>query len=495
MEIFLGPPGTGKTTTLLGLVDEALAAGTRPDRIAFVSFTKKAASEAVQRACERFGLNPGDFPHFRTLHSMAFRALGMKQSDVLGRDHFADFSRIIGEKVTGSVTSVEGTASAFNRGDRALFLENLARVRGVSVIQQWRHDSLELQWLFVDRIARGLAAYKKKHALFDFSDMITMFNERGGAPPLDLLIVDEAQDLSHEQWRMVYKLAEGARRVVVAGDDDQAIFGWAGADVEHFIGLPGSVTVLGQSYRVPKAVQGVAAGVIDRVSYRRPKEWAPRDEDGSVDFVKDVDHIDMSQGSWLALARNNCFLTDAEAALRKNGLYYDRFGKPSIKQEHLSAIRAWEHLRSGGVVDADGVKSVLSSIKALRGLTGGVGEFDTYNRQQFINAFQVPVVDIWHEVLDAIPLLDRSYMVAALRRGEKITKTPRIHLSTIHGAKGGEADNVVLFTDVAERTYQSLKGKDKDEEARVFYVGVTRARKRLFVVLAHSPRSFSLARK
>ena len=65
-----GPPGTGKTTTLLNMVDKALEAGTPPDRIAFLAFTRKAANEAKRTSAARFNLDPKkDLIFFRTLHS------------------------------------------------------------------------------------------------------------------------------------------------------------------------------------------------------------------------------------------------------------------------------------------------------------------------------------------------------------------------------------------------------------------------------------------
>ena len=68
-----GPPGTGKTTTLLDIVEKSIADGTKPEKIAFLSFTKKAAQEAIDRACLKFNLDERNFPYFRTLHSLAFR--------------------------------------------------------------------------------------------------------------------------------------------------------------------------------------------------------------------------------------------------------------------------------------------------------------------------------------------------------------------------------------------------------------------------------------
>ena len=77
--IILGPPGTGKTTTLLDLVDDFLRSGTDIKRIGYFSFTKKAAWEATYRSEEKFMIDKKEIPYFRTLHSLAFRMLGAKK--------------------------------------------------------------------------------------------------------------------------------------------------------------------------------------------------------------------------------------------------------------------------------------------------------------------------------------------------------------------------------------------------------------------------------
>jgi superfamily I DNA/RNA helicase len=88
---------------------------------------------------------------------------------------------------------------------------------------------------------------------------------------------------------------------------------------------------------------------------------------------------------------------------------------------------------------------------------------------------------IWHEAMDKIPDNERAYITALLRRGEKFNSTPRITLSTIHGSKGGEAENVVLFTDVSPAASKAAES-DPDELHRVFYVGVTRTKKNLYLI-------------
>ena len=76
--IVLGPPGTGKTTTLLNEVEKYLKE-TDPNRIGYFSFTQKAAYEARDRAMAKFNYSEDDLPYFRTLHSLAFRQLESKK--------------------------------------------------------------------------------------------------------------------------------------------------------------------------------------------------------------------------------------------------------------------------------------------------------------------------------------------------------------------------------------------------------------------------------
>ena len=91
-EIYLGPPGTGKTTTLLNVLDQELAAGTDPARVGFLSFTTKAANEARDRAVARFGFERSQLQYFRTLHSLCFRVLGLTSNDLLVGKKFNEFA-------------------------------------------------------------------------------------------------------------------------------------------------------------------------------------------------------------------------------------------------------------------------------------------------------------------------------------------------------------------------------------------------------------------
>jgi superfamily I DNA/RNA helicase len=83
-----------------------------------------------------------------------------------------------------------------------------------------------------------------------------------------------------------------------------------------------------------------------------------------------------------------------------------------------------------------------------------------------------------------------AYIVSARRRGEKIlSEDPRIRVSTIHRAKGGEADNVAILMD---STKACVESEDQDAERRVWYVGMTRAKKELHIIEKSGRYGFDL---
>ena len=495
-EIILGPPGTGKTTRLLGLVEQELESGTHPDRIAYVSFTRQAAQEAVQRACTKFNLSARDLPYFRTLHSLCFHTLGMTRADVMEGPRVREFSDWIGLKMSENRSMDDSTMFGFTTGDRAMFMENLSRVTMTPLRQLYDQNPDGLPWRMVEKVQRGLVEFKKAQHVLDFTDMLQQFVDGGWSPPLDVVFVDEAQDLSALQWEVVGQIARGARRVVVAGDDDQAIYRWAGAAVEKFLSLEGSVEVLGQSWRVTPEVQTLAQEIVGRVRDRRPKKWAPAQHEGSLQRAGELMTVDLSGDDVLVLGRNVFALRQAAAQIRREGLLYSLRGSPSVPPTLAAAIRAWESLRRGRQVSAEDCRKIYQLMSSGEGFRRGykqlpgVGEEEMLSLDWLRENGGLLTSEPWYLALDRAPKDDIGYIRTALMNGEDLSK-PRIRLSTIHGSKGGEADHVVLLPDMARRTYNEMLDRPEDE-ARVWYVGVTRSKRKLTVTKARDKLHYEI---
>ena len=192
-QMILGPPGTGKTSTLLGLIVDELATGTEPEKIGFFTFTKKAVNEGKERAIKRFSISNRDLAFFRSLHSLAFRQLGLTKENVMNKSNILDLNEKLNIRLTCRTTSEDGHLFAMTHDDRLAFIENLARMKNIPLSEQWHEVDDAVGWFELERFARGLELFKKDRLLVDYTDMLQMFLKEGTVPFLDVMFVDEAQ--------------------------------------------------------------------------------------------------------------------------------------------------------------------------------------------------------------------------------------------------------------------------------------------------------------
>lgn len=491
-----GPPGSGKTTFLLNVVDVELQDGTSPLRIGYFAFTRKAAAEARDRAIAKFPSldSQHHFPWFRTLHSLAYHCLAVNRKDMMQVENYREFAR-----ETGLDIKVSGGDEEFmvNTDHPILNEINTARIRGEDLRTHYNHSKIEIEWHHFEYVERAYRQYKQRTGLMDFTDLLEgLLEVPDKLPMLDALIIDEAQDLSKIQWRLVTQLARRSQRFFIAGDDDQALYSWAGADVHSFLSHPGEVVVLDQSYRVPAKVHALANAIVTRIKQRQPKTWRPREEPGEVRFYNNYEHVDMSKGEWLVLAAANYMLNDVHTWLLSQGLLFERHGSRSVSDSILQAVLAWESLRKGNAIPASQVSTIYkylgNNVKKGARQTLSFSDEGMYTLNYLKEHHGLLTDAIWHEALVKIGEEKRSYIVAMLRRGIRIGHTPPIKLSTIHGAKGGEADNVLLITDLSSK-FSHEYANNPDNINRILYVGVTRTRQNLHIIQPKNvERSFRL---
>jgi DNA helicase-2/ATP-dependent DNA helicase PcrA len=500
-----GPPGTGKTTTLLNMVDEALEAGTHPHRIAFLAFTRKAANEAKERAAVRFNLDPKqDLMYFRTLHSLALTMTDIRPEQVMQEAHFRELSQAIGVTLGGKKAGSfdDDIPSIVASNDPILGLINLARLRKVPLREQYNQSNLEPDWNTVNYVDRCLREYKKSMGLYDFTDMLAEFAKGAETfcPDFDLCLLDEAQDLSPLQWELAHAIDGHSKKMYCAGDDDQAIYRWAGADVDHFINLPGGSETLSQSYRIPQSVHHLAENVVRRINRRFPKKYDPKNEPGKVTRISTLSAVDMSQGSWLILAHAGYHLQPVANTLKSSGHLFNYRGHRSISEKLSDAVNGWEQLRKGKEVSGEVARKIYSFMSVGARVARGYKKLPGVDDHDFVtmgalvstHGLKADNTMIWSEAMDKLPEPDRAYITALLRRGEKFNGIPRITASTIHGSKGGEADNVVLFTALSPAADTEMR-INPDDMHRVFYVGLTRTKQNLFILDAENvTRSYDL---
>ena len=462
----VGPPGTGKTRRLLNEVQKYVNKGVPLNRIGYFAFTRKAAGEARDRYLDKNkDLTKKDIQYFQTLHSLAFNQLGLKEENVMQDENYKLIGETCGIQIKYASYETNNWNGIFSSDSEYLSLINLARVKQISVMDQLdlnEHLS-KIERDKLDAIDREITSYKDIYGLIDFNDMIQKFLDKGKTPEFDVIFVDEAQDLSLIQWSMIKKIEEDTKcDVWIAGDDDQAIFGWAGADVDSFINWEAEEIPLKYSKRVPSSIQKIALDVINRVQDNRlDKEYFPKDEPGDIFQIYKLSDIDMSTGDWLILTRTKSLLKPIPTYLKKKGLFFESAQGNSIGKSLYEDIEYWSQLQKKITLPDIQLQRIKERIKGPMNLSLK-----------------------WYDAFDNVSQSQITYMKLLLLNNEDPTKDARIKVSTIHGAKGGEATNVVLLLNETANTIKGAKKsiQKRDEEYRVWYVGITRTMKNLYLI-------------
>jgi len=320
----------------------------------------------------------------------------------------------------------------------------------------------------LENLDANLKEYKKITGKLDFNDMIKRLINKPNLPKFKCIFIDEAQDLSPLQWQLFDKLKENTDDIYLAGDDDQAIFAWAGADVDRFIQEPGKERVLKYSKRISKAVQEQSELPLEKIrGLRKDKIYYPRDYEGECMRINNLDQIDLTEGRYLILTRTIYRRDLIAKELRKRNLYFKSHRDKSFVVRLYNASVNYNSWCRGIELDDKEIKDVEEFIGAPQ--------------KEWNSNIE------WYDAFEDADLSEREYIKNMLDNGEDLDAEPRIQVSTIHAAKGGEEDNIILCLDLARMVKKSVKKGDSkhDEEHRVWYVGATRARNNLYMLKAN----------
>ena len=216
------------------------------------------------------------------------------------------------------------------------------------------------------------------------------------------------------------------------------------------------------------------------------KTWLPRDAEGKVYQNESIENLDLSKDQWMIIARTNKMLDPIKEYLISLNLRFDSKINDLLPNKLLEAYRVWVRLNQGATVGAEEAKKIYKYLTVKAGLikenfsTGkSLDVVDYVDLDDLMMNHGLRVTGSWEQL--QIRQDSKLYMKALLENGDDLFKPARIKVSTIHGVKGEECENVVLFTGM-ERTVYEAALKKPDPEHRLFFVGVTRAKENLYIM-------------
>lgn len=462
-KVIFGPPGTGKTRTVIELCQEHLKEAPG-NMVLFCSHTKAAAQTAVQR----WGAPTGRM-EISTIHSHCFRQLGLSMSQTVDDAKLKYFVQQFGMDLE------EGSeANAY------LECVHLANGRGITFSEAYSQSSRPGTVGHFLAFARSYQQWKQQFGYVDFTDMLVQYParvDRGSG--YTMLTVDEAQDLTPAHWAVVdhFMKLNPKCRVTVAGDDDQCIYGYTGAvamgAAEFAARTHAATTVLGQSHRVPRAVHTIASNITNRIRERVPKIYLPRDAEGRVQPWGEFQwghSAGRDDRDTLILYSDRYIRAElVEPALMDRGVPYTAIsGFPAPLDTRAGKVLALVH--RGTAPSRDEVNGMRRGLSELGRQTLDVVGYE---------AMAEKIRKLEFRYLAKLHWTHEDYF-RRLNWTRVAREDTRVKISTIHGAKGMEAQDVHLIT---ARSPAQLNRSiiDPDAQHRLFYVGVTRASERLYL--------------
>jgi len=300
--LILAGAGSGKTRVITCRIARLLARGAAQSSILAVTFTNKAAREMSHRVR---GLAGRKLPRLTvsTFHAFGVRVL-REDGSALG--YRANFS-IYDESDRGTLLKEAARELGFGR-DLDLYAVAGLFSRLKSQLADWQEETERFRPLFKEYQAR-----LRLHNAVDFDDLIRLPIELFEGRPEVLaryrerfrhFLVDEFQDTSLQQYRLIRLLAQESRNLCVVGDDDQSIYSWRGANFENLQlfeqDFPGYLEIkLEQNYRSTARILAAANGLIRNNAARKPKTlWSSLGEGESVTVVQPQD--ESREGEYIA---------------------------------------------------------------------------------------------------------------------------------------------------------------------------------------------------
>lgn len=593
--LVLSGAGSGKTRVITFRIAYLIKQyDVPPGRILGLTFTNKAADEMKARLDELLLSEDiiGQGPWLGTFHSLGANFL-REYVELLDRGYSRYFTIYDqGDQKTAikdTMKAIDVSSEEFSPGLIASFINGAKNeLIGPGDFRIKKSGELDDYMLrIVDRVYRAYQENLRDWNGLDFADLLRLPVEllEEDIPGVDrwkdrfqYLLVDEYQDTNHAQYVLASKIAEPEDNICVVGDDDQAIFGWRGADVSNILEFEedypnAEVINLSKNYRSRKPILRAANSLISNNRLRKSKDMEPlRDEGKSIlvyhaDDETDeanflVEEIDELRGQGVALGeiailyRVNPLSRKVEEKLVKHDLpyeivrgtrFYERkeikdilaylrvlcnphddlslsrilnYPRRGLGQKTQSQVRAcaeqedastWQvltNLESCEGLSARQVnrldefveliegylnrkESTKDTVRMVRELISDIGyftqldkDYDSESADDRKNNVRELIGQLQEADVDEGSLEDFLEDVALESDVDEFEdRDDRVSLLTLHSAKGLEFQYVFLvaFEEGILPHRRSVEENRLEEERRLCYVGLTRAKERVFL--------------
>ncbi len=377
--LVLAGAGSGKTRVVTVRIANLIKHGTKPGRILAVTFTNKAAVEMQERISKILGKSKKaeDRPTISTFHAHCVRVLRRHIRQLGYPEKFAIYDRGDQESLARQVLrDIRVSNELMRPGDLLYFI---SKWKSSSILPAEANSAAKTDKEHL--AAMGYRKYQKQlknSGAVDFDDLLVLteqlFQEfpasrQAEANLFDHILVDEYQDTNGSQYRIIKALAESHRNLCVVGDDDQSIYGWRGAEVQHILRFgkdwPDARTVrLEMNYRSTSAILELANCLIKYNRVRHDKTLQPARPGGERPRIMQYEDEAKEASETIADIRSKLKRPGMEP--RDIAILFRTNEQPRVfEQELRKAKLPYVILGSQSFFDRKEVRDLLAYLKAI----------------------------------------------------------------------------------------------------------------------------------
>jgi DNA helicase-2/ATP-dependent DNA helicase PcrA len=516
--LLLGKAGCGKTTTLTYAIARLLEKGIPVSKILICTFTNKAANDIKYRLQKCAHFSPYEL-WLGTFHTLGLRML---RRDIERINISEDFTIDEPKNIFKEMKLKTGEY----RSNAVIKFIEILKAKTLTP----RYSDPQNKWeSFCYKIYEQYEQYKRENSILDYDDLIlyaiTLLEENHDIQEyyknlFEYIFVDELQDINPAQYKLLSLLYKN--HIFFTGDEDQAIYGWRGADKELIYRVAKDyedvkIFLLTTSFRLPPNILNIANNLMKREAIVIPAKhdgdvvvYAAKSEQDEADYiVKEIKRLRKNSFMFQNIAllyRMNYISRVYEDTLARNRIPHTIIGgssfyaradiKPLVeylelleashtikkdecvaramglfkikKKEHARAQKIFQyHMENAHLLSPAVIIDQVTGVTHLKG--GNLEELESLARShtnislsQFLNEVKL---------IQELDLIDWG--------------KDTVKLITVHGAKGLEFP-VVFIVDLVENIFPMTKKissqKDIEEERRLCYVALTRSQNKLYLL-------------
>jgi DNA helicase-2/ATP-dependent DNA helicase PcrA len=529
--------GSGKTRTLTSRLLHLLSEGVPGNQIVAITFTNKAAGEMKERTLsliQKSGLPMENVPFMGTFHSFGAQILRREAGEFGRTGSFSIFDDNDTSKLVRSLLKEAGF-------DKIKYHPNIVKKafskmkNELSGADGAEDENIELLFGRYEHILKDKNAFDLDDLIEKTVRLVQIPEKLGKYQNLFRhFLVDEYQDINTAQYSLIKILSSKEKNLSVVGDDHQSIYGFRSADFRNFLNFEkdypeARIITLDQNYRSTKNIVNASSAVISNNKYQRPKTLWTDNEQGEPIRVSGFESAE-EEAEWLAerllgvdkgnsaiLYRTNAQSRPIEQALIFAGIPYFIFGglkfydRKEIKdlvaairysvnpKDELSKERLLKEFKKTKVKPIiDSLPEMAISLSPVEFIGFILKETDYFSSLRSEKNFEERMENIselisFAEGFESLgELIERISLLQSTDQPKGDASAP-VKLMTIHMAKGLEFENVFLVgasEGLIPHERSVFKEADLEEERRLMYVAMTRAKKKLFISFFRSASRF-----